>query len=130
MEEFWNQGDSAAVDRLMSPDATIHMPTGEVIGPDGLKAFVEMWRSAFPDWCATTEELVAEGDRVVERWTANGTHRGELNGMPSTGAAVTVQGTVYYTITDGRITDFRGQFDLAALRRQLEVATARTPVAP
>ena len=70
VEEFWNRGDLAAADELMASDVTIHAPVDG--GLSGLKAFNAMFRSAFPDWCATAQELVAEGDLVAERWTGRG----------------------------------------------------------
>ena len=122
VEEFWNRGGLAAADELMASDVTIHAPVDG--GLSGLKAFNAMFRSAFPDWCATAQELVAEGDLVAERWTGRGTHRGELLGIAPTGRPVEVPGVVFYRITNGRIAEFRGQFDRLSLLQQLGVAPA------
>jgi steroid delta-isomerase-like uncharacterized protein len=119
VEEFWNQGNLATADELMAADAAIHMPTGEIVSPAGLKAFAEAWRGAFPDWHATCEELVAEGDAVAERWTGRGTHRGALRGIAATGTQAAVRGTVFYRIVGDKIVEFRGQFDMLGLLRQL-----------
>ena len=78
VEGFWNEGNTATADELMAPDAEIHMPTGETLDLEGLKGFKVAFRASFPDWHSTFEELVAEDDRVAERWTGRGTHRGEL----------------------------------------------------
>ena len=69
VEEFWNEGNLSTADELFAPGAEIHMPTGEVVGLDGLKGFAGVWRGSFPDWHSTFEELVAEGDTVAGRWT-------------------------------------------------------------
>jgi len=122
VEEFWNRGDLAAADELMTADVTIHAPVDG--GMAGLKAFNAMFRSAFPDWRATAQELIAEGDLVAERWTGRGTHRGELRDIAPTGRRVEVPGVVFYRIVDGRIAEFRGQFDQLSLLRQLGVAPA------
>jgi steroid delta-isomerase-like uncharacterized protein len=119
VEEFWNQKNPSAADELMAPDVVIHMPTGEVVDLDGLKGFAEMWRSSFPDWNSTFEELIAEGDRVAERWTARGTHQGELAGIPPTGKRVEVPGSVFYRIVEGKIVEFRGQLDMMSLMQQI-----------
>ena len=119
VEEFWNEGNTAAADELMAPDAAIHMPTGEMVDLDGLKSFAGTFRESFPDWHSTFEELIAEGDRVAERWTGRGTHRGELQGIPPTGKRVEVPGSVFYRIVDGKIVEFRGQLDMMGLMRQL-----------
>ena len=119
VEEFWNQGNTAAADELMAIDAEIHLPTGELVNPDELKSFVGTWREAFPDWHSTFEELIAEGDRVAERWTGRGTHRGELHGISPTGKRVEAPGSVFYRIVGGKIVEFRGQLDMMSLMQQL-----------
>jgi predicted ester cyclase len=119
VEEFWNGGNTAAADELMAIDAEIHMPTGELVDLDGLKGFAGAFRGSFPDWHSTFEELIAEGDRVAERWTGRGTHRGELQGIAPTDRRVEVPGSVFYRIVDGKIVEFRGQLDMMGLMRQL-----------
>ena len=119
VEEFWNEGNTAAADELMAPDAEIHMPTGEMVNLDGLKGFASMIRGSFPDWHSTAEELIAEGDKLAERWTGRGTHLGELQGIPPTGKRVEVPGSVFYEIVDGKIVEFRGLFNMMSLMQQL-----------
>lgn len=119
VEGFWNQGNTSVVDEMMAVDAEIHMPTGEVVGPDGIKGFADAWRGSFPDWHFSVEELIAEGDKVADRWTGRGTHRGELRGIPPTGKRVEAPGSVYYRIVGGKIVEFRGQLDMMSLMRQL-----------
>ncbi len=121
VEEFWNEGNMATADELMAVDAEIHMPTGEVVNLDGLKSFASTFRGAFPDWHSTFEELIAEGDRVAERWTGRGSHQGELQGIPPTGKRVEVPGSVFYRIVGGKIVEFRGQLDMMGLMQQLGV---------
>jgi steroid delta-isomerase-like uncharacterized protein len=104
---------------MMASDAVIHEPP--VGSPDGLKTFNTSIRTAFPDWHSTVDELIVEGDRVAERWTGRGTHRGTLQGIPATGKRVTVPGVVFYRITGGKIAEFRGSFDSMSLMRQLGV---------
>jgi steroid delta-isomerase-like uncharacterized protein len=124
VEEFWNEGNTRAADELMALETEIHMPTGEVIDVDGLKGFADTWRASFPDWHSTFEELVAEGDRVAERWTGRGTHLGELQGIPPTGKHVEAPGSVFYRIVGGKIVEFRGQLDMMGLMQQLGVVAS------
>jgi predicted ester cyclase len=98
-----------------------HANGGETLDLEGLKSFNVAFRAAFPDWHSTFEELVAEGDRVAERWTGRGTHRGELWGIPPTGKRVEGPGSVFYRISGGKIVEFRGQFDIMGLMQQLGV---------
>ncbi len=119
VKDFWNEGNMSAADELMAPGAEIHMPTGEVVDVDRLKSFARVFHGSFPDWHSTFEELIAEGDRVAERWTGRGTHRGELQGIPPTGKRVEVPGSVFYRIVDGKIVEFRGHLDMLSLMQQL-----------
>ena len=121
VEEFWNAGNMSAADELMAVDAKIYMPTGEVVNIDGLKSFAGTWRESFPDWHSTFEELIAEGDKVAERWTGRGRHRGELQGIPPTDKRVEAPGSVFYRIVDGKIVEARGQLDMMSLMQQLGV---------
>jgi steroid delta-isomerase-like uncharacterized protein len=119
VEEFWNKGNTAAADELMASAAVIHLPTGDVLNPNELKIFVGTWRESFPDWHSTFEELIAEGDRVAERWTGRGTHLGELQGIPPTGKRVEGPGSVFYRIVGGKIVELRASFDMMGLMQQL-----------
>lgn len=119
VEEFWSQGNIAAADELMTADATIVLPGRGQVSKESFKAFAVTLRSAFPDWYSTQEELIAEDDRVGERWTGRGTHRGEFLGVPPTGRQVTVPGFVFYRITSGKIAEFRGLFDGLSMLHQL-----------
>ena len=128
VDEFWNRGKLDAADELMTRDAVIHEP---VVGtPEDLKAVATMMREAFPDWHSTVEEMLVEGNRVVERWTGRGTHRGEFQGIPPTGKQVAVPGVVFYRIAGGKIAEFRGQFDRMSLMQQLGVIPSRNVPAP
>jgi len=120
-EEFWNKGNMAAVDELMAANAKIFLPGKGQVGLNDLKAFAVSLRGAFPDWHATTDEMVAEEKRVAERWTGRGTHRGKFQGIAPTGRQVTVPGTVFYRFASGKIAEFHGQFDGLTLMQQLGV---------
>ncbi len=119
VEEFWSQGNTAAADELMTADATIFLPGRGQVSKESFKAFVMTLRGAFPDWYSTQEELIAEDDRVAERWTGRGTHQGEFLAVPPTGRQVAVPGFVFYRVTSGKIAEFRGLFDGLSMMQQL-----------
>ena len=119
VEEFWSNGNESAADALMADSVTIVVNNDPVRDTDALKGFARMLRRAFPDWHSQLEELVAEDDRVAERWMGHGTHRGEFQGIPATGRQIAVPGTVFYRIAAGRIVEFRGQFDRVSMMEQL-----------
>jgi steroid delta-isomerase-like uncharacterized protein len=119
VEEFWNLGNTAAADELMTADAAIYLPGSGRVSKESFKAFTTAIRGAFPDWHSTLEGMVTEGDQVVERWTGRGTQRGEFLGIAPTGKQVAVPGFVYYRITSGKIAEFRGLFDGLSMLHQL-----------
>ena len=117
--EFWSSGKLSTADELLAADATISVNNQAVPDIATLKGFCRSLREAFPDWHSTFEELVIEGERVAERWTGRGTPRGAFQGIAATGRQVAVPGTVFYRIVDGKIAEFRGQFDRLAMLEQL-----------
>jgi len=119
VEEFWNQGNTAAADELMTADATIILPGRGQVSKENFKAFAVTLRGAFPDWHTTLEEMIAEDDQVAERWTGRGTHQGEFQGIPPTGRQVAVPGFVFYRVASGKIAVFRGLFDGLSMLQQL-----------
>ena len=122
-EEVWNQGNLAVVDELMSADYDGHDPAMPA-GSEGLKQFVLMYRSAFPDVHLTIEDQIAEGDTVVSRWTARGTHKGELMGIPPTGKQVTVTGMNIERIANGKFVEGWSNYDTLGMLQQLGVVPA------
>jgi steroid delta-isomerase-like uncharacterized protein len=114
-----------ALDELMAPDMVDHeLPPGLPAGRDGTKAFLGMFISAFPDIKVTIEDQIAEGDKVVTRWTATGTHTGELMGIPATGKQVTMKGIDITRFSGGKNVEDWGQFDQMGLMQQLGVIPA------
>lgn len=69
----------------------------------------------------TVEDLLAEGDKVVDRWTARGTHPGELIGIPPTGKEVTITGMDILRISNGKIAEIWHQEDMLGMMQQLGV---------
>jgi steroid delta-isomerase-like uncharacterized protein len=119
-EEVWSKGNLAIVDEIYAPDFVCHFIVGpEWKGPDGVKNTVKQHRTSFPDWHEQIEDIIAEGDRVVIRWTARGTHQGEFEGIPPTGKQVTIAEVAIYPIAAGKIAEQWGFPDIMALLRQL-----------
>ena len=121
-EEVWNKGNLDAIDEIYVPDIVDHPhPPGLPPGVKGTKAFISMYLSAFPDTKMTVDLQIAEGDKVATRWTAQGTHKGELMGIPATGKQVTVTGIGIDRIAGGRIVETWGEFDQMGMMQQLGV---------
>jgi len=79
----------------------------------------ELIRKAFPDWHSDLHELVAEDDLVVERFTASGTHQGELMGAAPTGQTVFLKGINIFRVRDGQVVEWWSRLDELSLIRQL-----------
>ena len=120
-EVFSAQGDIDVADEIFAPDYVGHNPTDpqDVRGPEGAKELASMYRSAFPDVRLSIEEQVAEGDRVVTRWIAYGTHQSEMMGIAPTGNQVRVEGITISHIQEGKILQEWELFDTLGLMQQL-----------
>src|SRR5919197_1451027 len=107
-EQIWNRGNLEIVDQLFTPDFVRHGPAlegGEVRGPEGLKQLVRLYRGSFPDLNVPIDEQIGEGEVVVTRWNAQGSHQGELMGIAPTGRRATVPGIIIDRIAGGRIAE-------------------------
>jgi steroid delta-isomerase-like uncharacterized protein len=120
-EVFSAQGDIDVADEIFASDYVGHNPTDpqDVRGPEGAKELANMYRSAFPDVRLSIEEQVAEGDRVVTRWIASGTHQDEMMGIAPTGNQVRVEGITISHIQEGKIVQEWELFDTLGLMQQL-----------
>ena len=78
-----------------------------------------MLRSGIPDFKATIDDVVAEGDRVVIRMTFRGTQTGEFMGMPPTGKSISVGVIDIFRIAGGKIVEHWGQMDSMGMMQQL-----------
>ena len=121
-DEILSQGNLDVIDELVTEDF-VHYSAGviDAEGPEATKAFIGMFRTAFPDMVATPEDVVAEGDKVVIRTTYTGTHQGELMGIPPTGVAVTFTGICVARVADGKLAEIRTEYDALGMMQQLGV---------
>jgi steroid delta-isomerase-like uncharacterized protein len=126
LEEIWGGGSLDVVDELFADDYVVDTGGGmePLRGPEGVKQFVGAFRGAFPDQSITIEQQIAEGDVVVTRWTATGTHQGELMGIPATGRETTTSGITIHRIRDGKIAEAETIWDQLGLLQQLGVVPA------
>jgi steroid delta-isomerase-like uncharacterized protein len=125
--ELFSTGDEALAEEILAPDAVFHGTTGdaELRGIDEMKAFVAGYRRAFPDARSTVEDQVAEEDKVVTRWRARGTHRGELGPIAPTGREFEIDGVTIERIAGGKIAEVWVARDELGLLRQLGLVPER-----
>ncbi|WP_227353798.1 ester cyclase [Haladaptatus salinisoli] len=122
-EEVWGDENVELIDEIYDEDFVLHDPSSpdETGGRDEYKEYVETYRTAFPDAEYAVEEMVAEGDSVALRYTARGTHEGELAGIEPTGERVTVSGMELYRVANGKIAEMWTNYDALGVFQQLGV---------
>ena len=123
-EEVLNAGDVDALDALAVADYDEHDPLpGQRTGLAGLKDRVTTLRDAFGQ-IFTVENVIAEGDKVVVRWTGTGTHRGAFMGIPPTERSFTIAGIDIHGFRDGRMAEHWHVVDQLSLLQQLGLIPA------
>jgi steroid delta-isomerase-like uncharacterized protein len=116
----------AMLDQVIHPEFVDHAPyEGQSAGIEGVRQFWRKWRRAFPDFAVEVHDMIAEGDRVVTRWSMKGTHLGEYDGYAPTGRRIGHSAISIDRVVDGLITEEWIEFDLFGLIQQLEEASCR-----
>jgi len=125
IEDVLNQGRFERINDLVLENFIELDPLpGQQQGREGLKAVLVQFRSAFPDIHWTVSEQIAEGDKVVTRFTWTGTHRDVFLGIPATGRRVEVKGVVIDRLESGKMADSRILMDTLGMMQQLGVIPA------
>jgi predicted ester cyclase len=125
MEEVWSGGNLAVLDEIIAPEYILHGAADPTTppGPEGARRITAAFRDAFPDLQGVIEDLIAEGDRVVCRWTARATHQGPFAGVAPTHRPVTLTGIEIVRVVNGQIVEGWDEVDLLGLMEQLGAAT-------
>jgi steroid delta-isomerase-like uncharacterized protein len=122
--ELLNQGEPEAIGELVTPDYVEHDPLpGQGTGRDGVVDRFSMITGALAPHF-TIEDLIAEGDKVVVRWTNAGTHVGEFAGIPATGRSFEIAGIDVYRLTGGSICEHWHVIDQLSMLGQLGLLPA------
>jgi steroid delta-isomerase-like uncharacterized protein len=121
-EDLFSRGNLDAAKEIISADFVDHLPREEERSLEELKQYILMYRAAFPDIRDTVEELVAEGDKVVVRWTSRGVHQGEFMGVAPTGRHVTFTGMRLFRIAENKIAESWVNLDQLGLLEQLGIS--------
>jgi len=131
-DEVWNKGRAEAIDEMASPDVIGHGQAQHAtdIGLREFRGFVHSIRSAFPDLKVTIDHTIEHGDKVVARWSATMTHKGEFLGFAPTGKKATITGTTTQRISGGKIVEGWDNWDQLGLLVQIGAVAAAHFVAP
>lgn len=122
IEEVINKKKLDAANDLVWEDFIEHLPfPGQGPGREGLKYALNSMFAGFPNMYWTVDEQIAEGEKVVTRFTWTGTHQGEFMGIPATGKKVEVWGVVIDVVRNGLFSESRIIMDTVGLLQQLGV---------
>jgi steroid delta-isomerase-like uncharacterized protein len=120
--EVWGEGNFALADELMASDLVDHTPfPAPVPGLEGHKQVLAMFRNAFPDLKLTVDDVIGEGNLTYLSWHGEGTHTGELMGIPPTGKKVHVTGMDILKLKSGKIKERWAEVNALSLMQQLGV---------
>jgi steroid delta-isomerase-like uncharacterized protein len=118
-DRWANHGDTAVADELMAPNLVLRNPPNVLTNLADYKRSMAGFHAAFPDLRFTIEDEIAEGDRVVVRWSLRGTNTGPYQGQPATGKPIAVTGASTFRLADGRIQEVWVSMDRLGLMDQL-----------
>ena len=123
LEEAFGQGKTELVDEVLHSEFVCYDPnseSGEIRGADTIKGEIEYFRNAVPDLTYTVDDQVAEGDKVVSRYTATGTHQGEFFGVAGTGNRIEMSGIQIDRFDEsGKMIEEWPEYDLLGAMRQM-----------
>ena len=122
-DELWNKGNLQVADELIASTYTHHDASTPDVGrgPESEKNRVKLYRTAFPDLRLTVEDMIADGETVVARWSCRGAHRGDLNGIAPTGKQFLISGVSIVRFTGGKMVEGWINWDALDLMQQLGV---------
>lgn len=119
-DEVWNKGNLAVADELNASNFVDHNPPiGFPANTEGTKQFASAIHKSFSNFSLIPDDVIAEGDRVVARWTAKGAHTQEFLGIAPSGKQVIVTGIDVVRMSDNKIAEHWGQWDIMGMMQQL-----------
>ena len=122
-EEFWNKGNQSLADQFFAPTYTHHDSATPDFGkgPEGERKRATLYRNAFPDLRMAVEDIFADGETVVTRWSCHGTHKGDLNGLAPTGKQIHITGMSIVRFSHDKMVEGYVNWDALGLMQQLGV---------
>ena len=122
IHEILNGGRFDLLDELVVPDYRYHGPDGsELVGPESLAQLLGGFRGAFSDLDVRVETMISRDGLVASTMTLTGTHDGDFDGLPPTGARLALPLAIFSRVVDGRIVEEWEFFDTGAILTQLGV---------
>jgi len=104
---------------LYALDYIYHGPAGELRGRDGIRGLWEVFLAGFPDLHSTVQDIISEGNKVVLRWTIEGTHTGEFLGVAPSNKEITLNIIEIFRVENGQLIEAWDQWDRLGLMQQI-----------
>ncbi len=128
VSEIWSKGNLAVADEILAANFVQHRPPPDIPPTrDGYKQWATAFRTAFPDLASLGNDIIAEGDKVVVRWTVSGTHNGDFMGTPASGNRMTATGISVFRVVGGKIGEDWTEFDAMGMMRQIGAMPSQSP---
>jgi steroid delta-isomerase-like uncharacterized protein len=123
IEEFWNKGNQSLAEQFFAPTYTHHDASTPDFGqgPESEKKRANLYRTAFPDLRLTIQDIIAEGETVMTRWSCQGTHKGDLNGIAPTGKQINISGVTVVRFSNSKMVEGYVNWDALGMMQQLGV---------
>ena len=121
---YWKESEDGGIvgDDVLAPNYRFYFPGNpSPLDRQGHHDFSIMFYKAFPDARFTVEDMIAEGDKVVSRYTIRGTNLGPFLGIPPTGKQTTIGGITIFRVAGGQIVEQWSQVDILGRLQQLGV---------
>jgi steroid delta-isomerase-like uncharacterized protein len=121
--EILDSGDWSHADEVLAPDVVMYHPSSPepIRGLEAVQGFLGVFRTGMPDLGLTVEDVTADGERVAARWSARGTHTGEMFGIPPTGNRIEIHGISFFRFVDGKIAEDWVEENTLSVLQQLGV---------
>jgi predicted ester cyclase len=116
---LWVDHDVGVLEEMIAPDAVMHWGDSDSNAVAAVRGDVERYFTAFTDVRTSIDDLVAERDKVVLRWTTTGVHTGPYGKIPPTGREVTMTGVDAYRLDGGRVVEAWSMWDALGVYQQL-----------
>jgi steroid delta-isomerase-like uncharacterized protein len=126
-EEVWNQRRTATITELFAPNGISHGVAedgSDLVGPGAFLPFYERFLNAFPDMKLKIEDVIAQGDKVLVRWSATMRHTGDGLGFAATNKPVALGGMSLARIANGQLVEAWDQWDKLAMLQQIGAVPA------
>ena len=120
IEEMHNKRNLDVADELFSDECKIHLGQASFNRED-YKNIILRSSSTFSDITTTVDDLIAEGDKVVTRWTSRFIHQDKFMGVDPTYQQIKISGISIYRVNEGKIAEIWISWDRLSLMQQLGI---------